>query len=698
MAYFPVFIELKEEWILLAGGGRVAFRKIQKLIPYGARILVIAPEILSEIEQMPEVCCIKREFEKEDLERHPRFVIAATNKKEVNAKISEWCKEKNIPVNVVDDVENCSFVFPALVKKGEFSAGICTGGASPTASVYYKEYLQEKIPDSLDEILKWLEGRRAILKEQVPEQSKRATIFRRLFEMCMTKGRPLFEEEWKACIEERPIGSVALVGAGCGKADLITVRGLRLLQQCEAVVYDDLIDPKLLESVPESALRVYVGKRSGEHSASQEEINQILIRLAKSGYQVVRLKGGDPYLFGRGGEEMQALFDAGISCQEVPGIPSAIGIPAEAGIPVTHRGLSRGLHIVTAHTSNTEDGLPEDFDQFATLSGTLVFLMGLRQLSKIVTRLIAAGKSTDTPAAVISGGNSKNPARVRGTLATIEKEVQNANVISPAIILIGEVATLDFCEQEKPLQHVTIGITGTEIIAKKQQMLLGTLGGKTSWVVRSVVKERNISFDLQTQGKHVRWFVFTSANGVRIFFQQMEKQGICKKQMKDFKFAVIGEATGKVLESYGIKPELCPDVFTSEALANALVAIAKPEEEIVLFRSSIGSLQLVEIPTKAGLKVTDVPIYDLEVDSVGKEDLNTLQYLTFSSASGVRLFFQLYEEVPEHIRYVCIGEVTAQELRKYGKTEILVAREALVESVVETIVEDVEMRTGKTIR
>ena len=443
MAYFPMFIDLKEQLVLIVGGGRVALRKAQKLMPYEAKIMVVAPEILPEFQEMQGIVCMKRDFEMEDLELHPGMVIAATDQKTLNEKIASVCRERKIPVNVVDDPKNCSFIFPALVKQGSFSAGICTSGASPTAAVYYKDCLKSLLPDNLDEILRWLEEARPELKERIPEQAKRAGVFRRLFEASVKKGAPLSKEEFERYAGVSSIGSVALVGAGCGKADLITVRGLRLLQQCEAVVYDDLIDPELLEEVPESALRIYMGKRLGAHSASQEEISAKLVELAEAGLKVVRLKGGDPYLFGRGGEEMLALLEAGIPCQEVPGIPSAIGIPAEAGIPVTHRGASRGLHIVTAHTSDTEDGLPEDFDSLARLSGTLVFLMGLKQLPKIVKRLAAVGKSLDTPAAVISGGNSKNPAQVRAALSDIEQAVKEAGVSSPAIIMVGEVAALD---------------------------------------------------------------------------------------------------------------------------------------------------------------------------------------------------------------------------------------------------------------
>lgn len=244
-------------------------------------------------------------------------------------------------------------------------------------------------------------------------------------------------------MSEEKKGVVYLVGAGCGAADLITVRGLKLIQGCDALVYDDLIDEKLLEEAPQSAQRIYMGKRSGHHSAPQEEICAELIRLANQGRNVVRLKGGDPYLFGRGGEEMLALKAAGIECHEVPGVPSAIGIPAEAGIPVTHRGASRSLHIITGHTSDTPDGLPGDFDHLARIDGTLVFLMGLAQLERIAQRLMAAGKPGDTPAAVLSGGNSKNPARVRATLADIAEKVRDAQVKAPAIIMVGSVAQMD---------------------------------------------------------------------------------------------------------------------------------------------------------------------------------------------------------------------------------------------------------------
>lgn len=243
-------------------------------------------------------------------------------------------------------------------------------------------------------------------------------------------------------------GTVYLVGAGCGAADLITLRGLRLLKGCDAVVYDDLIAPELLEEAPAQALHLYMGKREGQHSASQEAICAKLVELAREGKTVVRLKGGDPFVFGRGGEEALALKAAGVPFEVVPGITSPIAIPALAGIPVTHRGMSRSVHVVTAHTADTPDGLPEYFDRLAKLPGTLVFLMGLSRLEVIVRRLVEAGKTPDTPAAVVSGGNAPHPAAVRGTLGNIAEKARAEGVQPPAVIVVGKVAALELVPGE----------------------------------------------------------------------------------------------------------------------------------------------------------------------------------------------------------------------------------------------------------
>lgn len=683
MPYFPMFIELKDCPVLIVGGGKVALRKLQKLLPYGGSLTVVAPSILPEIEAFPHVKLRRRAFRAADLRPRPAMVIAATDDAAVNREVAMLCKKRNIPVNVADEPSQCSFFFPALVQQGEFSAGISTGGASPTAAAYFKEELRELLPENLDEMLTWLESMRPILKNRIREQRKRAETFRALFKACMEKGAPLTQEEAEACICGAPMGSVALVGAGCGKADLITVRGLRLLRQCQVVVYDDLIDPALLEAAPESAQRLYMGKRSGAHAATQVEINQTLIDLARSGLRVVRLKGGDPCLFGRGGEEMQSLTAAGIPCQEVPGIPSAIGIPAEAGIPVTHRGLSRSVHIVTAHTADTPDGLPEDLDTLAKLSGTLVFLMGLRQLPAIAARLIAAGKSGNTPAAVLSGGNAPCPMQVRAPLYQIAQKTNDAGVRAPAVIVIGEVAAMPMTAR---LQGVRIGVTGTQEVAEKQLTALRALGAEAKWVLRFAIRELPTELDWKALCDTPSWLVFTSANGVTTFFRRMEEQKITPYSLQNHKLAVIGAATGAALERYGLHATLCPMTATSEALADALIAAANPEESILLLRSASGTPALPETLRKAGFLVRDIFLYDME--AVESEALPPMDYLTFSSSGGVKRFIERYGEIPTGTRCVCIGKVTAETLSNYTAETFLTAPKISAEGIVEAILND----------
>lgn len=707
MPCFPMFIDLKDKPVLIVGGGAVALRKLIKLSPYGAKPTVVAPKILPEIADLPGVKLKQRRFAVSDLRPRPAFVIAATNDKTVNSRISLLCRKRHIPVNAVDDPSLCSFIFPALVQRGAFSAGISTGGASPAAAAYFKERVQELLPEGLDGILSWLESLRPLVKTAIPEQRRRGAVFRSLFEAGMNKGAPLTRAETQTCIARAVCdsagagdeaarvlpGSVALVGAGCGKADLITVRGLRLLERCQAVVYDDLIDRTLLDAVPESAIRVYVGKRSGSHAASQEEINQKLIGLARSGLKVVRLKGGDPYLFGRGGEEMMALMAAGISCQEVPGIPSPTGIAAEAGIPVTHRGISRSVHIVTAHTADTRDGMPEDFDALAKLSGTLVFLMGLERLREIAGRLIAAGKDPGTPAAVISGGCAPNPVKVCAPLSRIAKKAETAGVSAPAIILIGHVAAIDLsgnCERmEGSLQGIRVGITGTREIAEKQRLALQALGAETVWVMRSEIKELPVAYERQISDRTPCWIVFTSVNGVKTFFRQMAEKGMDLPALKgtilkEKKFAVIGPATGEALLQYGIVPDLCPDVYTSESLAAALAAAAEPGEGMILLRSARADRTLAERLQQAGFAVRDLSIYDLE-NRFFAASLPKLDYLTFSSAGGVNAFFEQYGAVPEGTCCVCIGTVTARSLARHTDLPFLTSPEISAEGIVKAI-------------
>lgn len=439
MGWFPFFVQLEGARGLLVGGGRVALRKAEKLLPFGAQLTVVAPCICPPLAALPGLTLCRRAFADSDLSPAPDFVIAATGDRALDRRIAALCRTRRILVNVVDDPAACGFYFPALVQRGRLCIGISTGGASPTAAAWLRQKIEALLPPGFDGILDRLAARREAVKAEGGSEAKRAERLQQAFalELAAAEAPPVPA----AARENAGPGRVALVGAGCGRADLITVRGLRLLQQCRAVVYDDLIDTALLDTAPAGAERIYVGKRSGQHSAPQAEINAALIALAQRGGLTVRLKGGDPYVFGRGGEEALALQRAGIPFEVVPGITAAIAVPAEAGIPVTHRGVSRAVHIITAHTQDETS----DFSRWAALAadGTLVFLMGLQRLPQIAAGLLAGGLPPQTPAAVLSGGNAPHPAAVRASLGEITDAARAAGVEAPAVIVVGDVAGME---------------------------------------------------------------------------------------------------------------------------------------------------------------------------------------------------------------------------------------------------------------
>lgn len=443
MGYFPFFVDLEGREGLIIGGGTVAARKVRKLLPYGPHLTVAAPEILPEIEEAPGVALLRQAFGPAMLDGK-FFAVAATDDPAVNHAAAALCRERGILVNVADDPDHCTFLFPALVKRGNLSIGVSTAGASPSAAVWMKGRIAAQIPEGFGELLAYLGALRPVVRERVPDEKRHAGIFSRIFNACLEEGVPLDEPVLSAILEGSPkTGKVYLVGAGCGAADLITVRGLRRLERCDAVVYDDLLSPDLLDAAPEKAERIYVGKRRGRHSMAQEDINALLIAKAREGKTVVRLKGGDPFVFGRGGEEALALQAAGIEWEYIPGVTSAVAVPGEAGLPVTHRGASQSVHIVTAHTAGTEDGLPGGLEDLARVPGTFVFLMGLSRLEGLARRLLEAGLAPGTPAAVITGGNAPRPMAVRGTLEDIAEKARKAGVEAPAVIVVGGTAGMD---------------------------------------------------------------------------------------------------------------------------------------------------------------------------------------------------------------------------------------------------------------
>lgn len=686
MGYFPFFMDLEGQAGLIVGGGSVALRKVEKLLPYGPNLTVVAPEIHPDLAAIPDLKLLRREVRPGDVS-DMRFVVAATDDRTVNHGISDRCRELNIPVNVVDDKEACTFLFPALVTRGSLSVGISTGGSSPTAAIWLKEQISRLLPRDLEDILSWLEKQRPVLKDCFPDEKQRTAVFSRLFSACLDKGVPLGEDPLAfvlAAPSDTTPGSVSLVGAGCGQADLLTLRALDRLRACTALVYDDLIDTSILDFAPSSALRFYMGKRSGRHAASQEAINDKLVELARAGHRVVRLKGGDPFVFGRGGEEALALQAAGIPFEVVPGISSAIAIPSAAGIPVTHRGMSRGFHVVTGHTTGSPDGLPLHLDELARSSDTLVFLMGLKNLPAIAQRLMDGGKPGRTPAAVVSGGNSPNPTTVRGTLADIAEKA--ASVRPPAVIVVGEVAGLDLSSSSPhPLEGISVGVTGTPAVTDNLSAQLGELGARVVFPLSSTPVLRN---DLPTPDELLRpsphWIVFTSANGVDLFFRYLTEHNTDLRTLGVCKFAVIGPATGAALARHGIYADLCPTEHTSAGLSQALSATVKEGETVLLFRSSDGAPILPQVLDTCGVSVRDLAAYDLCWEEPVNPPLSP-DYLAFASAGAVKEFFRRYGAPGSKTVCVCIGPVTAQALRERFDRPFLEAEEISVHGMVQAI-------------
>ncbi len=499
--------------------------------------------------------------------------------------------------------------------------------------------------------------------------------------------------EWDAM--EKKFGIVYLVGAGPGDPELVTVKGAGVLGAAEVLVYDRLVSEELLKLVPDACERIYVGKKPGFHAKTQDEINRILVEKAKEGKIVVRLKGGDPFVFGRGGEEALELARHNIPCKIVPGVTSAIAAPAHAGIPVTHRGLSQSFHVITGHTADGKSMDDAAFACYARLSGTLVFLMGLSNLERITERLLSNGKAPDTPAAVVSNGTLAKEQSVRAPLDAICAKTREAGLKPPGILLVGGTAALHLNEKrDLPLAGVTVGVTGTDSIYERLSVRLSALGAEVMRAGRSRVERENEEGLLAAlRGLAMYdWVVFTSRNAVRIFFETMRENRVDARILGRLLFAAVGSGTGELLEEFGIYADYIPKAYTTEALAAGLSGAVRPGSRLLLARARRGSEALPNILSAAGILCTELPIYDVVTEKVDCAGLERLSYLTFASSSGVHGFFAGQAEEKRRllarVRPVCIGEVTAKALESYGITGALVAREYTAAGIAEMIGED----------
>ena len=488
-------------------------------------------------------------------------------------------------------------------------------------------------------------------------------------------------------------GKVYLIGAGPGDTGLITMKGIEALKEADVVVYDHLASASLLNETKDAAEWIDAGKFAGNHRMKQSEIEQLLIEKAMAGHVVARLKGGDPFIFGRGGEEALALTAAGIDYEVIPGVSSVYSAPAYAGIPITHRGKASSFHVITGHEDPTKGESSLDYDILAREEGTLVFLMGLSRLRQISDQLIEKGKDARTPAAVIASGTTARQRCVTADLSRIAETAEEASIQPPAILVVGDVVNLKEAvdwQQPGPLSGRKILVTATEIIARPLAEHIRRLGGEP--VVMSLIGVKgqemsSIKAVLTSPGK--RWLVFTSRNGVRFLFEQMKKEQVDIRSLGDSRIAVMGAGTRKELENWGCYADLVPEQSCSESLAKALCAHAEPDEAICLFRAEEASDVLTKRLWEKQYRVVDIPTYRTEImwkkRELLRELLEDVDAVTFCSTSAVSAFVQMTEGHDLVAKTICIGPVTAQAAKKAGLHIDKVAEQYDLEGLTEAL-------------
>ncbi|PTU73805.1 siroheme synthase CysG [Pseudomonas mangrovi] len=450
MDFLPLFHKLQDKIVLVVGGGEVAVRKARLLADAGARLRVVAPQIRAELLQMAgegggEV--LQRGYEEGDLQG-VTLVIAATDDEPLNARISEQAQQRGIPVNVVDAPKLCSVIFPAIVDRSPLIVAVTSGGDAPVLARLIRAKIETWIPATYGQLAGLAKKFRAQVKTLFPNVQQRRVFWEDVFQGQIAEsvfagklgeGERLLEE--KICgAAPRMLGEVYLVGAGPGDPDLLTFRALRLMQQADVVLYDRLVAPAIIELCRRDAERIYVGKQRAEHALPQEQINRRLVDLAKEGKRVLRLKGGDPFIFGRGGEEIEELAAHGIPFQVVPGITAASGCAAYAGIPLTHRDHAQSVRFVTGHLKDGSCDLP--WKELAAPGQTLVFYMGLVGLPVICEQLIAHGRAASTPVALVQQGTTSNQRVYTGTLQSLPDLLARHEVQAPTLVIVGEVVSL----------------------------------------------------------------------------------------------------------------------------------------------------------------------------------------------------------------------------------------------------------------
>ncbi len=486
-------------------------------------------------------------------------------------------------------------------------------------------------------------------------------------------------------------GHVTLVGAGPGDPGLLTLRGREALSRAEVVVYDRLVSPAILAMVPAGAERIDVGKEAAHHKIPQWQINEILLDKALEGKQVVRLKGGDPFVFGRGGEELELLEQHGVPFSEVPGVTSAIAAAAYAGIPVTHRDFCSSLHIITGHARAGKD-LTIDFEALVRTGGTLIFLMGVTAMPMIVKGLLEAGMDGDTPAAMVEDGTLSRQRRCDATLATLPDRAAEMEIRSPAIIVVGRVCSLaprfDWFER-LPLKGRTVVVTRPRERAGVLSDRLRDLGANV-WEhpcieTVPIVPCPAMEAALEGLGRYA-WVCFTSPAGVEAMWACLRRGGRDARALSGVKIAAIGPGTAKALGAVGLAADYVPAVYDAAHLGAGLPA----EGRVLILRAEIGSRDLTEALERRGIRFEDVAVYRTRYEHPLSQGLRAavnagaVRYAAFTSASTVKGFVSSVGEDTDFSRLVglCIGEQTAAEARRFG-IAVRVAREATIDALVD---------------
>jgi uroporphyrinogen III methyltransferase/synthase len=495
-------------------------------------------------------------------------------------------------------------------------------------------------------------------------------------------------------------GKVYLVGAGPGDLGLITQKGLRCLAKAEVVIYDRLLDERLLKVVSPKTERVYVGKAAGAHTRSQSEINRLLVEKAREGKTVVRLKGGDPFIFGRGGEEAEALAENHIPFEIIPGVTSSVAVPAYAGIPLTHRRLASSFAVITGHEALGKGSSSINWKKLATAVDTLVFLMGMKNLPEIVAKLIEHGRSPDTPVAVIKEGTTPEQETVVGSLGDIVAKAEEHHLTPPAVIVVGEVVKL----REKlrwfdnrPLFGKRILVTRARHQASALSQLLSERGAQP--VELPVISIQPVPDALKLERAisnldQYQWIVFTSVNGVEAFFQRLYDLNLDARALGELKVGAIGPATAQTLRARGINPDYVPEVYSSEGLIAGLSRWDIVGKRLLLPRADIADKKLTNGLTELGAEVHEIAVYRTvpqpKIIAQAKRVLlsGQIDVITFTSSSTVSNLVAVFnKELPaiNRAKVACIGPKTAETAVKVGLKVDIAAREHTIPGLVAAI-------------